>query len=109
MAAVIPPDTRAAGETGHLGDHNNIADMLTQIVTQLDGIPGLTWGTATLVAGTVTVNDTSLTANSVPLHSRITAGGTTGTVTVTVIPGTSITFSSTSATETSVIGYLILN
>jgi hypothetical protein len=29
MTYTIPPDTRAGGNAGHLGDHNNIADMLT--------------------------------------------------------------------------------
>ena len=29
MAYTIPPDTRAQGNTGHIADHDNIADMLT--------------------------------------------------------------------------------
>lgn len=109
MAAVIPPDNRGAGSTGHIGDHNNISDMLAQFQGQLTGLPNFTFGTATLVAGTVTVTDLNLTSASIPLHSRITAAGTTGTITATVTPGASVTFSSTSATETSTIAYLILN
>lgn len=106
---VIPPDTRAAGQTGHIGDHNAIADVLTQFQTQLGGIPNFTFGQATLVAGTVTVNDVNLTANSLILHSRLTVGGTTGTLTVSVTPSVSFTITSTSNTETSVVAYLILN
>lgn len=109
MANVIPPDTRAQGQIGHLGDHNNIADVLSAHQTQLQALPAFTFGQATLVAGTVTINDVNLTANSLPLHSRITSGGTTGTITAVILPGVSITFTSTSATETSTIAYLILN
>lgn len=38
MAAVVPPDNRAFGQTGHIGDHNNIADMLTALQAQIAGL-----------------------------------------------------------------------
>ena len=28
----IPPDNRTTGDTGHITDHNNTADMLTALV-----------------------------------------------------------------------------
>jgi hypothetical protein len=32
MAITIPPNTRAAGQSGHIGDHNNISNCLTSLV-----------------------------------------------------------------------------
>jgi hypothetical protein len=65
-------------------------------------------GTATLVAGTVTVSNTSVTANShiVPYH--VTAGGTQGWLKASKVAGTSLTITSSSSSDTSVVGYLIL-
>lgn len=65
-------------------------------------------GKATLVAGTVTVNETRVTANTVIIVSRMTTGGTVGHLSTTSVVGTSFTINSTSATETSVIGYILL-
>lgn len=64
-------------------------------------------GTATLVAGTVTVSNTSVTANSRIFISRSTAGGTLGHLSYTKIAATSFTVTSTSATETSSFDYAI--
>ncbi len=66
-------------------------------------------GSATLVAGTVTVSNTSVTASSIILLTRPVAGGTTGTLTYTISAGTSFTVTSSSATDTSTIGYVIIN
>jgi hypothetical protein len=66
-------------------------------------------GTATLVAGTVTVSNTAVTAGSIILLTRTTAGGTVGTLSYTVSAGTSFTITSSSAIDTSTIGYLIVN
>jgi hypothetical protein len=35
MPAIIPPDTRALGQAGHLQDHNNIADVLSLMQGQI--------------------------------------------------------------------------
>lgn len=35
MVAIIPPDTRALGQSGHLADHNNTADVLTLLQSQI--------------------------------------------------------------------------
>lgn len=66
-------------------------------------------GIATLVAGTVTVNNSSVTANSRILLTAATPGGTQGFLSYALSAGTSFTITSTSATETSTVAYLIIN
>ena len=65
-------------------------------------------GTAVLVAGTVTVANTSVTVNSKIFLSRSTAGGTLGHLSYTISAGVSFTINSTSATDTSTINYEIM-
>jgi len=65
-------------------------------------------GRATLVAGTVTVANTSVTANSLIFLTVSTAGGTRGYLSTTKSAGTSFTITSTSATETSVVDWHIV-
>lgn len=62
-------------------------------------------GNATLAGGTVTVTNTSVTANTVITLSRKTAGGTIGDLTYTLSAGTSFTINSASGTDTSVVSY----
>lgn len=65
-------------------------------------------GIATLAAGTVTVANTSVTANSRILPAGQAAGGTPGGVNVSGrTPGTSFTLTSTNAADTSVCAYEI--
>jgi hypothetical protein len=66
-------------------------------------------GNATLVGGTVTVNNTTVTANTVVLLTRKTSGGTLGTaITYTVSAGTSFTITSDSALDTSTFSYMLI-
>ena len=66
-------------------------------------------GTATLVAGTVTVSNTSVTANSRILLTIQTPGGAVGAVYVSArTAGTSFTITSTSGTDTSTVAYEII-
>lgn len=65
-------------------------------------------GNATLVGGTVTISMTSATANTVVLVSRKTAGGTTGDLRYSVTAGASITITSSSASDTSVVSYFAI-
>ena len=111
MADVIPPDTRAAGQTGHIQDHVNISDVLQAMQNQLAGLPASwAWGTATLVAGTVTVSSGIVLSTTKILTGRMTPGGTPGHLSVpTITPGVSFVINSSSASDTSVIAYLILN
>lgn len=66
-------------------------------------------GRATLVAGTVTVNTTAVTANSIVLLTAQTTGAAPGTLRVSArTAGTSFTITSTSGTDTSVVGWAIV-
>jgi hypothetical protein len=62
----------------------------------------------TLVGGSVTVSNTSITANSQVILTRTNGGGTQGHVTVTISAGVSFTITSTSGSDTSTFSYLIV-
>jgi hypothetical protein len=106
---VIPPDTVAAGQTGHIQAHQEISDVLTAHDTQLAGLPAMARGTATLSGGTVTVAASEVTAASAVLVSRMGPSGTLGHLAVpTINPGVSFVITSTSASDNSVVAYLIV-
>ena len=65
-------------------------------------------GTSTLVAGTVTVANTSAVTADKLFLSRATTGGTTGHLSYTLSSGTSFTINSTSNTDTSTINWLLV-
>ena len=111
MSDTIPPDNRAAGQSGHIGDHNDIADVLTAQQSQLATLPASwAWGLATLVGGTVTVSSGIVQSGSKIQLSRMTPGGTLGHLAIpTITPGTSFVITSSSGSDTSVVTYLILN
>ena len=70
-----------------------------------------TAGTATFVAGTVTVNTTKVTANSIILLTPQTLGTIlrpTGVRVTARTAGTSFTITSMDITDTSIIGYIII-
>jgi hypothetical protein len=67
-----------------------------------------TMGTGTLVAGTVTINTTKVTANSRIFITRSTAGGTLGELSYTISAGVSFTVTSISALETSTFNWIII-
>lgn len=71
-------------------------------------IDGQRAGNATLVAGTVTVSNTTVTANTAILHSVKTVGGTPGVVGYSVVSGTSFTLTSSTNADTSVITYKLI-
>lgn len=64
-------------------------------------------GVATLVAGTVTVANTSVTANSRIFLSVFTPGGTQGILSYSKTAGTGFTITSTNAADTSVVNWEI--
>lgn len=67
-------------------------------------------GTATLVAGTVTVNTTAVTSSSKIFLTHGVAGGTLGILSVgTITNATSFVINSSSGTDTSDINWLIIN
>ncbi len=72
--------------------------------------PAALAGTATLVAGTVTVSTTAVAAGSLILVSYNTTAGTTGAVRApqaSIVAGTSFVISSTSGTDTSTVNWFI--
>lgn len=62
-------------------------------------------GTATLVGGTVTVSNTSVTANTRVRHWEATPGGTQGHLSYSKIVSTSFTLNSDSGTDTSTVDW----
>lgn len=69
-----------------------------------------TAGTVTLVAGTATVNTTAIDIKSIVFLTHQIQGGTIGTLYKgTVVAGTSFDIRSTSITDTSTIGWMIIN
>lgn len=64
-------------------------------------------GVATLAAGTVTVANTSVTANTRVATFRQTAGGTLGHLSATKVAGTSFTITSSSGSDTSVVAWVL--
>ena len=66
-------------------------------------------GNATLVGGTVTVTNTTVTANTIVMLTRKTSGGTIGTaITYTLSAGASFTINSDNILDTSVFSYLLV-
>ncbi|MFJ1782612.1 glycosyl hydrolase family 28-related protein [Streptomyces anulatus] len=63
---------------------------------------------ATLVAGAVTVANTSVTANTRALVSRQAGGGTLGHLTVTKTPGVGFTITSSSNADTSTVAWVLV-
>ena len=64
-------------------------------------------GVSTLAAGTVTVANTSVTANTRVATFRQAAGGTLGHLSATVNAGVGFTVNSSSATDTSTIAWVL--
>lgn len=110
ISPVVPPDTAAAGQTGHVAAHNEIADALTAILGVVNGLPAqVICGKATLSGGTVSVSQSAVDSGSVILVSRMAPSGTLGRLSVPVVnPGSGFTITSDSTGENSVVGYLIL-
>ena len=65
-------------------------------------------GVATLVGGTVTVNNTKVTANTRIFVNHRTTGGTIGILTYTIVANTSFTITSSSGTDTSTVNWLLI-
>jgi hypothetical protein len=65
-------------------------------------------GTATLVAGTVTVATSAISASHILIFNRATTGGAAGHLSYTRINGTSFTINSSSGTDTSTIDWILI-
>lgn len=110
MTTPIPPDTAAPGQSGHIGAHNQISDVLTEHDNALNALPSISQGTATLVSGSVAVTLPAVTAQSAILVSRMAPSGTLGELAVpSVTPGTGFTISSSAAGDNSSVAWLVLD
>jgi len=85
---------------------NGICNISKGILINIPSVP--TSGTATLVAGTATINTEAVQTGTVIQLSHMTAGGTMGQLTYTVTAGTSFTVTSDNAGDTSVISWQII-
>lgn len=105
--------TLAAGEVGIVTDTGAIvvgdgAKTVAQLAT---GVGQVRRGKTTLVAGTKAVLDASVTANSVIVATAQVLGTVTAAKAIAVtarVAGTSFTLTSSDNTDTSVVGYLII-
>lgn len=82
------------------------ADESQLLVNQLDTAVGVP-KSAVLVGGTVTVADTALKATSTILYNRSVLGGTPGHLSYAITAGTNVIFTSSSATDTSTLVYVV--
>lgn len=103
----------AAGTTGatlHLGtlDATNSITMRAAAPLSVTSGTNQRAGNAVLVGGTVTINNTTVTANTLVMLSPKTASGTLGTYTYTLSAGASFTINSSSAIDTSTISYFLI-
>lgn len=102
-------DVRLADDSAYAaltsGNHTLAAAALLSITSGTNQRAG----NATLVAGTVTVSNTTVTANTVVILTRKTSGGTIGTaITYTLSAGASFTITSDNILDTSVFSYLLI-
>lgn len=89
------------------GDYSLVAQ--TQDLLKAASTVPVATGTATLVAGTVTVSDTAITAASEIRLRCATLGGTPGALYVSAkSAGVSFSITSTSGTDTTVVAYDIV-
>lgn len=84
-------------------------DLRLGIADDSAGARAQPMGTAVLVAGTVTVTHSTVTASSRIIIWRQVAGGTLGNLSVgAIVAGTSFVINSDNALDTSTVGYLVI-
>ena len=123
VAALIPPAADSIGtielkdsavaETNIVNGAVSAAKLLDADITpaKLDRayVPVASSGTAVLVAGTVVVSNTAITASTIILLTHQNTAGTAGFVKVSARSvGASFTILSSNAADTSTIGYLLI-
>jgi hypothetical protein len=90
---------------GYVKVYNDAVDIAPKLVNNNLNV---TIGTATLVAGTVTVNTSAITGNDLIFLTVKATGGTQGHLSYTQVNNTSFTITSTSATDTSTVNWWII-
>jgi hypothetical protein len=97
------------GTVNLLGQGDGSMTLAGRTVVPVTGT-GARMGTAVLVGGTVTVNTTAIAAGSVVILTTQAPGGTVGTPYVSArTAGTSFVITSTSSSDTSTVGWRILD
>lgn len=106
----VTPATFVEGSGSRLKPEFDKANAnFTELYGILAGASRVRSGVATLVGGTVVVADTAITASSRIFLTCQTPGGTAGFLGIsTRTASTSFTILSSSGTDTSVVGYLIV-
>lgn len=95
--------------TPNIGAASGASLSLSNTVNLISTGAASTSGTATFVAGTVTVNTTAATATAIIVVQRKTSGGTPGTrEDITKVAGTSFTVTSDNAADTSTFDWFIV-
>lgn len=108
-AFIIGNGTGIGSESNAFSVSNDGTLKIYGKILNKEGTAADTSGLATLVAGTVTINTTAVTANSHIFVSVKTPGGTQGFLdTNTRVGGTSFDITSSSATETSSVSWFIV-
>lgn len=93
--------------TGTLAANANITMSAAKLISITSG-SNQRAGDATLVGGTITVANTTVTSNTRVFVSRKTAGGTIGSLAYSLIASTSFTITSDNALDTSVVSYFLI-
>lgn len=105
-------NTGSIANTGQL-DNDGIANFIGEVIIQSTlsvkntGAAAII-GQLTLIAGTLTVNTTAITATALIFLQRKTAGGTIGNITYTQVDDTSFTVTSDNALDTSTFNWWII-
>lgn len=95
----------------HVSSYNGLTGNITatDVLGNVPSGANTRMGTTTLVTGTATVNNTLVTDDSIILLTAQDDGGTEGALGISGrTAGTSFTITSTSASDTQVVGWLIL-
>lgn len=103
-----PSGANVRTKTVRFDSAGNLVMLVAGRGLQLQSGTGARAGDATLVGGTVTVTNTTVTANTKVLLSRKTIGGTVGNLSYTLSAGASFTINSSSGTDTSTITFMLV-
>lgn len=111
LVADIQLSTVSQWKLAKTGTITQVGDLVYSTVGKsftLTSGTGQRAGNATLVGGTITVTNTTVTANSILMLTRKTSGGTIGTaITYTLSAGASFTINSDNILDTSTFSYLL--
>lgn len=88
---------------------NSLELVVNTLRAAVEATPPFYLGEVALVAGTVTVADINVTAETLIMLSRHTLSGTAGALSYTLNPGVGFTITSSAGTDAGVIVYQVFN